>query len=271
MGRGRKPRREALYGPQRDLTLRSRLFVLLRDELGLGRQPKVARLLVEEIVGVVESTLVTIDHLRPGQLLVLAPEVGQGPSLSERTLAEKKLRPVRLTLVADEDIARRVAGETSREVRKQRLVRIVCEAYQQGATLSAAHLAIITGVSADLVHLLLAEHTAATGQTLPLRGVVEDIGAAVSHKAEIVARHLKGETTSEISRATNHTPRSVERYLQRFEQVRELASLLQDPRPEVMARILGCSARIVAAYLDLIAAGATASSEGASQEGEEVG
>ena len=39
MGQTRKTARQATYGPQLHLTLKSRLYVLLRDELGLGRQP----------------------------------------------------------------------------------------------------------------------------------------------------------------------------------------------------------------------------------------
>ena len=45
MGRPQLDWRQKVYGPERARTLRSRLFVLLRDELGMGRQPKVARLL----------------------------------------------------------------------------------------------------------------------------------------------------------------------------------------------------------------------------------
>lgn len=255
MGSGATTWQEATYGPQRALSLKSRLYVLLCEELGLGRQPKVARLLVEEIVAVVESTLVMADHLQAGQLLLLAPEVGQGPSWRLRRLEEKKLKTVRLTLVASEDIDRLVAGEPLHRVRRQRLARLVREAYEQGATLSSSQLAMVTGISAARVSSQLAEHMAEMGETLPTRGIVEDCSPAISHKAEIVARHLKGEPTSEIARATNHTPRSVERYVQRFEQVRELVSYLdKDPSPTVIARILGCSEHLVAAYLDLLPA-----------------
>jgi len=86
-----------------------------------------------------------------------------------------------------------------------------------------------------------------------MRGIVEDCSPAVSHKAQIVARHLKGESTSEIARATSHTPRSVERYLRRFEQVREIVRYLdKEPDPPVIARILGCSQRLVQTYLELV-------------------
>lgn len=253
MGSGTTTWQEATYGPQRALTLKSRLYVLLREELGLGRQPKVARLLVDEIEAVVESTLVTADHLQPGEVVLLAPEVGQGPSWRLRKLEEKKLRTIRLTLIAAEDIDRLVAGERLHEVRRQRLARLVRQAYEQGTTLSSSQLAMMTGISASRVSSQLAEYMSETGETLPTRGIIEDCSPAISHKAEIVARHLKGECTSEIARATDHTPRSVERYVQRFEQVRELVGYLdKDPSSVVIARILGCSERLVAAYLDLI-------------------
>ena len=80
MSKTKQTWREQTFAPQRAMTLKSRLYVLLRDELGLGRQPKVARLLVDEILTVVESTLVEVNRLSPGQVLVLAPKLGQGPS-----------------------------------------------------------------------------------------------------------------------------------------------------------------------------------------------
>ncbi len=272
MGSGTTTWQEATYGPQRALSLKSRVYVLLCEELGLGRQPKVARLLVDEIVAVVESTLVTAEHLQPGQVHMLAPEVGQGPSWHLRRLEEKKLKGVRLTLIADEDIDRLVAGEPLHRVRRQRLARLVVEAYEQGATLSSSQLAMMTGISAARVSSQLAEHMKETGETLPTRGIVEDCSPAITHKAEIVARHLEGQTTSEIARATNHTPRSVERYVHRFEQVSELVGYLdKEPEPAVIARILGCSERLVAAYLELLppGQGSTAVDE-ASQEGGDV-
>lgn len=121
MGRPHKTWREQTYGPERSRTLKSRLFVLLRDELGLGRQPKVARLLVDEIVGVVETTLVDAAVVGPGQLVALCPEVGQGPSWSWRKLEDKRLKSVYLTLVDPQDIERLAAGEPLRDVRRQRL------------------------------------------------------------------------------------------------------------------------------------------------------
>ena len=253
MGSPQVPTRERLWGPERSRTLKSRLYTLLRDELGLGRQPKVARLLVEEIAAVVEATLVDAAAIKPGQILVLAPEVGQGPSWQWRRLEDKKMKSVVLTLVDQEDVERLVAGERLPVVRQQRLARLAKEAYAQGATLTSCQLAMMTGVSPGLVSAQLRAWMAEHDEILPMRGIIEDCSPAVTHKAVIVAHHLKGETTAEIALATSHTPRSVERYIRRFEQVRELVGYLERvPEPSTVARILGCSEKLVRTYLGMI-------------------
>ena len=247
--------RERTYAPETARTLKTRLFVLLRDELGLGRQPKVARLLVDEIVGVVEATLVDASLLRPGQVLVLAPEVGQGPSWKWSRLEDKRMKAVTLDLVDAQDIERLVAGERLSRVRQQRMARLTEQAYEQGVTLTCCQLSLLTGISASQASNQLRSLMEETGKVLPLRGIIEDCSPAISHKSRIVQLHLQGLSTSEIVKQTNHTPRSVERYLRRFEQIREFVRYLDKvPDPSVIARILGCSERLVRTYLTLIPA-----------------
>jgi hypothetical protein len=253
MGRPQGPWQEQIYGSERARTLKSRLYVLLRDELGLGPQPKVARLLVDEILSVIEDTLVDASTLEPGQVVVLCPELGQGPSWRWQRLEDKRLKTVRLSLITQDDVERLAAGERLTEVRKLRLARLAKQAYEQGATVTTCQLALMTGISPSRVSEQLQEFTKQTGEVLPLRGIVEDCSPAITHKAAIVARYLEGESTSEIARATNHTPLSVERYVGRFEQVRELVRCLdRTPDPAMIARILDCSERLVCAYLELL-------------------
>ncbi len=253
---GKPSWKERTYGPQRALSLSSRLYVLLCNELGLGRQPKVARLLVNEILEVIDETLFAEEQMQPGQLLVLAPEIGQGPSWHHGKMEDKKLKPIRLSWIKPEDIDRLASGEKPFLVRRERMVRMTREAIEQGAALSSIQLAVISGYSSNTVVRHIKAHQKSTGEVLPTRGVIEDQGPATSHKKQIVARHLKGESTAEIAKATDHTPRSVERYIERFEQVRELVSYLDKaPDASSIARILGCSKRLVVSYLDLLPKG----------------
>jgi hypothetical protein len=59
----------------------------------------------------------------------------------------------------------------------------------------------------------------------------------------------------EIAEKTHHTPKSVERYLRRFNQVRECVRYFDTtPAPDVLARILGIGERLARAYLELLPA-----------------
>ena len=136
MGSHRKTSREASYGPQRHLNLKSRVFTLLRDELGLGRQPKIAQLLCDEILTVVDECFVSDDQLRIGQALQLAVEQGQGNSF-RFGLEQVRTRPVRLTVLSPEDITALATGASHREVRMRRIARVVKEAFEQGAPICA--------------------------------------------------------------------------------------------------------------------------------------
>lgn len=254
MGAHRKTSREATYGPQRHLTLKSRLFVLLRDELGLGRQPKIAQLLCDEIVSLVDECFVTEDQLKLGQALVLAPEAGQGNSF-RFGLDQLRMRPVRLTLLTPEDIAALAAGASHLEVRMIRMARMVHEAFDQGACLTTSQLGLLVGMSPATVASQIRRYHEEHGELLPLRGIVEDCSSATTHKVEIVRLHLEGLTTSEIAEKTHHNPKSVERYLRRFNQVREFVRYLdKTPDPTVIARILGIGEKLARAYLELLPA-----------------
>ncbi len=252
MGMHRKTNREATYGPQRHLTLKSRLFTLLRDELGLGRQPKIAQLLCDEIAQVVDECFVSEDQLRIGQALVLAVEQGQGNSF-HHGLDQVRMRAVRLTLLTPEDVAALVAGESHHTVRMRRIVRMVKEAFDQGACLTTTQLGLLLGLSPAVVNGRIREYHAEHNELLPTRGIVEDCSSATTHKKEIVRYHLQGQTTSEIAEKTHHTPKSVERYLRRFNQVRECIRYLdKTPEPAILARILGIGEKLATAYLELL-------------------
>lgn len=254
MGSHRKTPREASYGPQRHLNLKSRIFTLLRDELGLGRQPKIAQLLCDEILTVVDECFVSDDQLRIGQALLLAVEQGQGNSF-RIGLEQVRTRPVRLTVLSPEDITDLASGASHREVRMRRIARVVKEAFAQGACLTTSQLGLLFGLSPAVVGGHIRKYHDEHGELLPIRGIVEDCSSATTHKTEIVRLHLQGHTTSEIAEKTHHNPKSVERYLRRFNQVRECVRYLdRTPQPAVLARILGIGERLARAYLELLPA-----------------
>jgi len=136
-----------------------------------------------------------------------------------------------------------------------RMARMVHEAFDQGACLTTSQLGLLVGISPAAVASQIRRYHEEHGELLPLRGIVEDCSSATTHKVEIVRLHLEGLTTSEISDKTHHNPKSVERYLRRFNQVREFVRYLdKTPDPVVVARILGIGEKLARSYLELVPA-----------------
>jgi hypothetical protein len=243
---------ERAFGCQKTLTVKHRMLSIIRDELGLGRQPRIAKLLVDELFEVVDECYQSSQAVSPGQVVLLVPRKGMG-SRYHQTLDQIPIVRVCVTLVCQEDIELLAAGRPPSEVRIAKLKRMINEAYDQGGTVTITQLAALTGMVYANVSRLLKEHRERTGELLPIRGVVEDIGGAVTHKVSIIKLYLQGLSTSKIARKTNHSPHSVERYITRFNQIRELLPYMgNDTDPQIIGRIIRCGPRLVRAYLDLI-------------------
>jgi len=248
----KKRNAERVFGPQLALTVKNRIQIFLCEALGLVRQPKVIKLLVDELFEVIDDCYRSHKAVKPGQVVLLVPKIGSGPR-QHQTMAETPLVSVCVTLFNQEDIEWIAAGKPSTERRIKKMCRIVEEAYEQGGTLSTAQVAVLTGVAWSVVKRVLKKHRDQSDDILPLRGIVEDMGSAVSHKAMIIRLYLKGMSVTEIARKTDHAPSSIERYITRFNQIRELIRHMADePNPFLISRIVQCSQRLVSAYLALL-------------------
>jgi hypothetical protein len=128
--------------------------------------------------------------LEPGQLIYLCPAADEHQQKG-KTMANTRLVPVRLTVVAEEDIEAITAGSGALVRREVRVRRLVHEAYAQGGVLSELDLSLVTGytdggVSATVMRLRK------RGEILPIRGYVADMGSWPTHKAAIVRLYLEG-------------------------------------------------------------------------------
>ena len=86
-------------------------------------------------------------------------------------MAKTKLIPVRLSVVAPEDLDAIRAGARAAERREIRVRRLTHEAYRQGAVLSCADVGLIAGYSSGAVSMT-AVSLRRRGEFLPLRGYV---------------------------------------------------------------------------------------------------
>jgi hypothetical protein len=228
-------------------TLPSLLRYKFLYEYGYDKGEVVVEAIVADICAAVRNYFVRAEDLEPGQLLYYCPDATER-ARKGKTMAHTKLVPVRLTVVAQEDIQAISDGLGALARRDLRIRRLAHEAYAQGGVLSELDLSLVTGytdggVCAAVIRLRKA------GEILPIRGYVADMGSWPTHKATIIRLYLDGLTTPEIASRTYHSKRSVDRYIEGFERVRLLDA--RHPREE-LPLLTGLAPRVVAQYLAIL-------------------
>ncbi|MHC4510882.1 MAG: DUF1670 domain-containing protein [Planctomycetota bacterium] len=235
-----------MFRTQLDKNLKNALaHVIGRDFPRIGGD-RIRALCAEMILEVVAEHLRPREHLRHGQVLWLGVDVNDLPSRGKRT-ADMDLIPVILDLSTDEDILARIDRVPVGERLRMRAVRLCEQAYQQGALLSNADLAeLMTGDDARMSQVLTA-HERKTGNIVPRRATLHDVGCGVTHKRIICwKRYAEGKTSDQIAHETHHTVEAVDRYLGQFDRVRHC--LMQEMTTAEMAFTLNCSRRLVEEY-----------------------
>jgi hypothetical protein len=133
-------------------------------------------------------------------------------------------------------------------LRRHRLCRLTKQAYDQGALLAYEDLAMILTTSPATVKRDVAQ-LRRQGMFIMTRGAKHDMGAGLSHKSIILDLYFKNYTFSEIELKTNHSERSVKRYLADFIQV---ATLHQQKFSANQIRLIAQkSERLIREYLQL--------------------
>ncbi len=162
-----------------------------------------------------------------------------------KKLTECQLKAVLLDYIVPEDyeLADR---ESSKKLKWARLLRYATQARSQGAVLSQPDLALLLGISTGAIQSLLKEHP---DVVVPTRGLVADMGPALSHADKIVDLFMNGYTETEIVRRTGHSYDSVENYILSYAKVVYL--LEKGMPPPAIRKALGFSRKLVDRYTRL--------------------
>ncbi|MBC7324999.1 MAG: DUF1670 domain-containing protein [Moorella sp. (in: Bacteria)] len=162
-----------------------------------------------------------------------------------KKLSQCELKAVVLDYVTPEDWEL-VNRDNAEALKWTRLLRLATQARSQGATLNQPDLALLLGLSTKSVQTLLKEHP---GVVVPTRGMVADMGPALSHTDKIIRLYMDGYTETEIVRRTGHSYEAIENYLLDFARV---TYLLERGLPvPAIRKVLGCSRRLVEKHVNL--------------------
>lgn len=222
-------------------------------EYGYTHGPVIARAIVDDLLATLERCW--SERVPPKTIVWLAVCLERRGQ--RKGLAPGDLLPVQLTVVTEEEVKLltdpQLGNARARQARpafnRARFVRWCHEAYQQGGVLTHLDLSLLSGLSEGYIGTLLRAYEAETGEIVPTRGTVHDIGPSVTQKAEVIRRWLRRESPAQIARALNHSQDAIDRYLADYQKLRTLA---QKFPPDELPILAGLTPSVVQQYLELL-------------------
>jgi hypothetical protein len=242
--------RYSTYEASKRKTFHSSLCHLLQTEFPGVFGPAVTRLFADKLDALYERFHPPRSRLNVGQVFWAAVAVDDPPHKDKR-IEDTRLVPVILDLVTPQDIDNSSHGGRRVQIRRDRVLRLFRQTYEQGGVLSYADVSLLAHIGMNAItHVVRAEQEV-TGLPVPCRGTIHDMGRSVSHKAIICYKRLvEKKPTSQVAQETFHSAEEVEYYVQTLRRVqicRDSGMALDD-----IAQATGHSKSLVREYLDLM-------------------
>ena len=217
-----------------------------RIEQGMGCSPFVSQAIVKAVHDVYLPVLDSSSNLKPGQILFQCVSRNNGSSIP---IADAELVTVVLTIdngKTDQDIRTQKGVEG---LRRFRLCRICCEAYNQGGLLTVEDIAYRLFNVGERTIIRDLSHIRKDGDNPPLRSTIKDMGRTISHKAILIKNWLKGDELSDLNRKYTHSFSAIESYINTFKRVVFLKH--EGYAVERIAYLQKISESLAKTYLDL--------------------
>lgn len=209
---------------------------------------RIQDMLADDIVQLVNQCYKQSWQLDVGQIVWYGAAVDEKPGYGKNS-RKTVLKPVMLTLVSSDDLQMAEQGYSHREIRKFKAVRLFKEARDQQALLTNSDVGFLLHVSAGTISKDIQEYMKEHQEIIPTRGIVHDIGRAVTHKKIIIHYYNQGYQTPEIARKTDHTIEACDRYIKAYRRVKKLSETMN---PAQIAQTLGMGTSLVKEYLALL-------------------
>ena len=173
------------------------------------------------------------------------------PPTRGKTIEQTRLVPVALDLVTADDLEDAVAGSVRAKTRPKKVLRLFRPAHAQGGLLTEADVSLLLHLPINTISAIVLKHERETGQPVPRRGTIHDMGRSVTHKRLICYKRLvEKKTTSQVAEETFHSPEEMEYYVQSLRRVQLcLSAGMSD---EDIAAATGQARSVVREYLELI-------------------
>ena len=229
-------------------SLRGSVLSLLNRDYQFIVGEKIQDMFASDIVDLVNTCYKEPWKLDVGQILWYGAAVDEKPNYGKNS-SKTRLTPCILTLINKEDLEMKKNGYSNKEIMEVKIIRLFNEAYEQLVLLTHSDAAFLFHTSTGTVGKVVNEYMKKTGKIVPTRGIIHDIGRAMTHKKIIVRLYKEGYQTPEIARKTNHTLEACDRYIKAYKRVEKLNTKMSI---DEIAQTLGMGKSLVKEYLNLI-------------------
>jgi hypothetical protein len=235
------------FAPLLDKSLKKALATCIGREFPRIGGPRIRELCAQLVLELMDAHRPPRERVAHGQVVWLAVPLDNPPHRHQR-IADLELVPVVLDLSTEDDVQQRLDRRSSDERLLQKSLRLCQQAHAQGGLLSNCDLAELLAQSDSRIASLLSQHERTTGQLVPRRATLHDVGTALTHKRIICyKRYAEGKESHLVAQETWHSLEAVDRYLGQYDRVR--CCRLQGLTPEQTAHTLNCSLGLVREYL----------------------
>ena len=208
--------------------------------------PNIRSSIANELLSIFRSNNIDTQTIKPGQILWNAVHKDTRADSPNR-----KLVPVVLTIVADEDISKLEKKLSIPENRQNIISRITQEAYSQGALLSMRDISLLLAIGLPTVSHNRKKYEGKYSCSLPHTGNLHDMGSCITHKYQIVFKYvIEKKDPIIIAKETNHSLRAVDHYLKDYNRVKLL--YLENKPSEYIKLATALPIHVINQYIDII-------------------
>ena len=237
---------------------RSALIHMLETEYKMLGSRKILEMLADDIEDLHRECYPSINRVGIGEIVFrTTKDDGQRQSYGKKAEDYGSITVI-LPLITKEDIERRIyykkgdrnSNYEHREARDiETMVRLIKSTHAQGGLLSGAEVSVLMNRSLGTIRKYLDAYRKKTGEILPLKGYVLDLGSLPTHKAIIISLYEQGISPADIVLKTSHSQDAVDRYIKQYDQIRILIRKGLDEK--AIKEITGRSMKTVKEYIKL--------------------
>lgn len=229
-------------------SLKGSILDLVKRDYQFIAGDKIQEMFAGDVVDMVKKCYRDSWKLDVGQVMWYGVRANEKPSYGKNS-NNTPLMPIVLSLISENDLKNKNEGYSDREIREKKMVRLFKEAFEQGALLTHSDVAFLLHVSCGTVSKQVNEYMVRTGEVVPTRGIVQDIGRSLTHKRIIIRLYKNGYQTPEIVRKTDHTEEAIDRYIKAYKKIEMLSKKMT---PKEIAQTLEMSRSLVDEYIKIM-------------------